>query len=289
MSSTKKIDIMVGQIRKKLFLPVLVRALESKKSTPMLYDKTALDIVERVNFDFTKLISSTTELSRIASIVRYTCFDRLIKDFLRRYPDATVVNIGCGLDTTYERVDNGLVQWYDIDLTDIINLRKLFMNETKNRKFIAGSFLENDWYKNLGFPEHVLFIAGGVFHYYEEKVIRTFFIKLSLMFQTCELLFDVTSPLGVRVTNKVLQKAKIDDKSFLKWGLKNTDSILSWSPRLRILGKYHIYKQRGITMNLKNRILGWFSDALSIQYILHLQIKFDYNHLKSHVVSLRNN
>ena len=280
MSATKKIDIKLGPIQKILFLPVVARALESRKSTPMLYDKTALEIVEMVNFDFTKLISSTTELSRIALIVRATCFDRLIKDFLRRYPGATVVNIGCGLDTTYERVDNGLVQWYDMDLPDVIILRKLFMYETKNRKFIAGSFLENNWYKNLGFPDHVLFIAGGVFYYYEEKVIRTFFIKLSLTLQSCELLFDVTSPSGVRATNKVLQKAGIDDKLFLKWGLKSTDTILSWSPRLRLLGKYYTYKQHGITMNFKNRILGWISDTLNIQYIVHFQIKFDYKHIK---------
>jgi O-methyltransferase involved in polyketide biosynthesis len=280
ISDTKKTDIILGPVQKTLFLPVVARALESMKSTPMLFDKTAMQIVERVNYNFTKLISSTTELSRIAWIVRSTCFDRLIRDFLRRYPGATVVNIGCGLDTTYERVDNGLVQWYDMDLPDVIELRKLLMNETKNRKFIAGSFLKNNWYKNLGFPEHVLFIAGGVFYYYEEKVIRTFFIKLSLIFQSCELLFDVTSPSGVRAANRVLQKAGIDDKSFLKWGLKSTDTILSWSPRLRLLGKYYTYKQEGVAMNLKNRILGWISDALNIQYIVHFKIRTDYNHLK---------
>jgi O-methyltransferase involved in polyketide biosynthesis len=280
ISDTKKIDIILGPVQRTLFLPVVVRALESKKLTPLLHDKTAKEIVERVNLDFTKLITSTTELSRIAWIVRCTCFDRLIKDFLRRYPAATVVNIGCGLDTTYERVDNELVQWYDMDQPDVIELRKLFMNETKNRKFIAGSFLENNWYKILGFPEHVLFIAGGVFYYYEEKVIRTFFIKLSLMFQSCELLFDVTSPSGVRAANKILQKAGNDDKSFLKWGLKSTDTILSWSSRLRLMGKYYTYKQEGVAMNLKNRILGWISDALNIQYIVHFKIMADYNHLK---------
>jgi len=280
MSSTKKIDIMLGPIQKTLFLPVVARALESKKSTPMLYDKTAVEIVERVNLDFTKLISSTTELSRIAWVVRSTCFDRLIKDFLRRYPGATVVNIGCGLDTTYERVDTGSVKWFDMDLPDVIELRKLFMNETKNRKFIAGSFLENSWYRNLGYPDHVLFIAGGAFYYFEEKVIRTFFIKLSLIFQSCELLFDVTSPSGVRATNKVLQKAGIDEKSFLKWGLESTDTILSWSPRLRLLGKYYTYKQEGVAMNLKNRILGWISDAFNIQYIVHFKIRCDYKHIK---------
>ncbi len=250
----------------------------------MLIDRTALEIVERVNCDFTRLISQVPELNRIAWIVRCTCFDRLIKDFIRRYPRATIVNIGCGLDTTYERINNGSILWYDLDLPHVIELRKLFINETMNRKFIACSFLDINWYRNIDCPERILFVAGGAYYYYEQKVIRTFLIKLCLLFPSCELLFDVTSETGVRTTNKVLRKTAIDDKYFLKWGLKSTNTILSWTPRLRLLGKYYTYKQEGITMNLKNRILGWISDALDIQYIVHFKIKFDYNHL-NHVQS----
>jgi hypothetical protein len=91
-------------------------------------------------------------------------------------------------------------------------------------------------------------------------------------------LFDVTSPAGVKAANRILRKAGIDNKYFLKWGLKNTDTILSWGPRFRFLGKYHIYKQKGISMNLKYRFLGLIYDALNIQYIVHFKIRFDYKH-----------
>jgi len=284
MTKSKKIEINLGSVQKTLFLPLIARALESKKTKPMLIDMTAIEIVERVDYDFSKLISSTAELSRIGWIVRCTCFDRLIKDFIKRYPKATIVNIGCGLDTTYERVNNGSILWYDLDLPDVIELRKLFMHETLNRKFISGSFMENNWYKYLYRPEHILFIAEGVYYYYEQKVIRAFFIKLTLMFPACELLFDVTSPAGVRATNRELRKTVMNNESLLKWGLKNTETILSWNPRLRLLGKYYTYKQEGVVLNLKNRILGWISDALDIQYIVHLKINFDYkrmNHVQS--------
>lgn len=279
MADPIKIDINLGPVRKTLFLPVIARALESRKTNPMLIDRAAIEIADRVNFDFKNLVSGTPELSRIAWIVRCTCFDRLIKDFLRRYPAGTVINIGCGLDTTYERVNNGSVKWFDMDLPDVMELRKEFMNETCNRKFISGSFLEKNWYRYLAGADHIMFIAGGVYYYYEENVIKTFFLKLSNMFPSSELLFDVTSPAGVRATNKILQKTGMDEKYFLRWGLKSTDIILSWSPRLRLLGKYYTCKQEGIIMNLKNRILGWISDSLDIQYIVHFKIKFDYRHL----------
>jgi len=225
-----------------------------------------------------------SELKMIGRTARSVCFERLIRYFIRKYPYATIVNIGCGLDTTYERVNNALIMWYDLDLPEVIELRKLSMNETINRRFISASFLDNNWYKYLNCPEHILFIAEGVFYYYEQKVIRAFFIKLSLMFPTCELLFDVTSPAGVWVTNRGLMKTGTAEMELLKWGLKNTDTILSWSPRLKFLGKYYTYKQEGITMSLKNRILGWIFDALDLHYILHFKINFDYKQISCSIL-----
>lgn len=280
MPDTDKKDIVIKPSRQTLFLPVIARALESEKVKPALTDKAAMEIIAKVNYDFSDLISSFTELSRIVWIVRSMCFDRLIRDFIRRYPNATIINIGCGMDTTYERLDNGSILWYDLDLPDVISLRKQLLKESEKRKFIACSFLDNDWYKCLDCSEHILIIAGGVYYFYEEKVIRAFFINLSLMFPTCELVFDVTSPAGVKKANRIMRKAGIDNKYFLKWGLRDTDTILSWSPRLRFLGKYRTYKQKGISMNFKSRFLGSIYDALDIQYIVHFKIRVDYKHIK---------
>jgi O-methyltransferase involved in polyketide biosynthesis len=271
-----QLDLRQDFDQKTLFLPVLARAWESKKPIPVLIDTLAMEMVEKVNCDFSVLASSTSEMTRLAWIGRSLRFDRLIKDFIRRFPGATIVNIGCGLDTTYERIDNSVIMWYDLDLPEVIKLRKLYMNETINRKFISSSFLDNNWYKYLTYSDHILFIAGEVFYYYEQKVIRTFFNRLSMRFPTSELLFDVKSPAGVWITNRELLKTGTKEENLLKWGLKNTDTILSWSPRLKFLGKYYIYKQEGITMSLKNRILGFISDTLEIQYIVHFKIRFDY-------------
>lgn len=209
-----------------------------------------------------------------------TCFDRLIKDFIRRYPDGTIVNIGCGLNTTYDHVNNGLLKWYDLDLPDSAELRRPLMIENINRKLIASSFLDNSWYRHLDCAEHILFVAAGVFCYYEEEVIRTFFLKLCMKFPASEILFDMTSPAGVRSTNRDLRNAGADEKYFLKWGLKNADTILSWSPQLRLLGKYSSFTQKDISMDLSNWLPGWISDFLNIQYIVHFKIRFDYKHIK---------
>ncbi|HBZ19782.1 MAG TPA: hypothetical protein DEO60_01525 [Bacteroidales bacterium] len=46
-----------------------------------------------------------------------------------------IKNIGCGLDTRFERIDNGKLKWFDIDFPEVIKLRGRFMNENSRRIF----------------------------------------------------------------------------------------------------------------------------------------------------------
>ena len=50
---------------------------------------------------------------------RTILLDQMVGAFLEEHPDATVVNIACGLDTRVYRLDNGQVRWYNLDLPDL--------------------------------------------------------------------------------------------------------------------------------------------------------------------------
>ena len=119
-----KTTVELGNVQKTLFFPLWSRAFESKKENPLLVDKTALEIVEKVDYDFSPIAKNMTELSQITWIIRSICVDGVIKNFVDKYPSATIVNIDCGLDTTFDRIDNGTLLWYDLDLSDVIRLRK---------------------------------------------------------------------------------------------------------------------------------------------------------------------
>ena len=111
------------------------------KAHPMLVDKTALAIIQAVDVDFARIAKNVSEMSQIAWITGCIIIDEAIRVFLAKYPQGTIVNIGCGLDTTFERVDYGRLTWYDLDLPDVITLRLKFIQETWRRRFIAASFL----------------------------------------------------------------------------------------------------------------------------------------------------
>ncbi len=267
---TEKIDIHnLGQVQKTLFLPLWGRAVESKKPKPMLVDETAVRIIERVDFDFSPMIQNIDAITHIAWIMRSNFCDRTVREFLQRYPEGTIVNIGCGLDTTFERTDNGKLKWYDLDLPDVIELRSEFVKESERRKFIIASFLEDEWLEKIEVSENVLFIVAGVFYYFQETDVKNFLFRLMDRFPGSEILFDVASPIGVKIANrKVLESSGLDEGSHLVWGLNNKKEILAWDPRIRLIGTYYYF--RTLRIGLRNLLVGLLSDFLGIQYMLHL-------------------
>ena len=267
-----KIKVELSDLQKTLFMPVWARAIETQKEKPLIIDETASIIIETVDYDFKTMSQNVPEISQISWIARCKRFDRVIQEYVNKNPDATVVNIGCGLDTTYERINNPSVLWFDLDLPEVIALRKKFLPETEKRKFIAGSFLDTEWFENI-WKKKVLFISTGVFVYFEEDEIRSFLIKVASSFPGSELLFDVTSLKGMKVANDVILKSGLDSNSFFKWGLRNKSTIVKWDSRLKLINTFYTFKIDGLDLSFRNKMTGLISDFLGIQYMLHMLIE----------------
>ena len=101
------------------------RALESQTQNPILSDPKAVEVVETLNQALSdshdtlhrKLVSGKLENILVMSIaIRAKRYDEYVRAVLARTPHAVVVNIGCGLDTRFWRIDNGQVRFYDLDL-----------------------------------------------------------------------------------------------------------------------------------------------------------------------------
>jgi O-methyltransferase involved in polyketide biosynthesis len=263
----------LGDVQKTLFLPLWGRAIESQKKKPLLVDKVAVEILNEVNFDFAPIAKKISEITRLGWIARGLSYDNIITQFYQRSPDAIIVNIGCGLDTTFDRIDNGYLQWYDLDLPDVIELRKHFISETERRKFIASSFLDYKWLDLLTPEKPILFMAAGVFYYFDEKQIRGFFTKLADLFPGCEIVFDASSPVGVKMANRfVIKNSGLDQKSFLKWGLKDARKIESWNGKLRLIGQFSAFDSLRSELNFRDRLGTFITDLLKIQYMVHLKV-----------------
>jgi len=267
-----KIKVDLDGVQRTLFMPVWARAVETQKDSPILIDKTAVRIIDTVDYDFSPMFQNIPELSQISWIARCMRFDRIVNEFIKEHPNGTIVNIGCGLDTSFERINNSSVLWYDLDLPDVIDLKKKFMNESNNRKYISCSFLDTKWFDDILISDKVLFISTGVFVYFDELLIKEFIIKVADRFNESELFFDVTSPKGVEIANQVIQKSGLDSGSFFKWGLTDKSIIQSWDSRIIVVATYYTYRIDGLNLSPENEQIAKISDSLDIQYMVHLKI-----------------
>lgn len=92
-------------------------------------------------------------------------------------PGPVVVNVGCGLDTRFQRIGGGKAVFYDMDLPEVIALRRELIPEQPGNAYIAASLLETGWMDDLlrRHPDaEFIFIVEGVLMYFYEKQVRSF-------------------------------------------------------------------------------------------------------------------
>lgn len=81
----------------------------------------------------------------MASASRSANMDRIIRAFLERRPDGVIVQLGCGLETTYHRCDNGKTHWYAVNLSHVIEYRRGLLPEPEREFYISGDAFVKEW------------------------------------------------------------------------------------------------------------------------------------------------
>ena len=269
----RKISIDLGAIQETLLLPLWGRAVESQKQHPKLADNKAVEILGAIDYDFSTIAGNISWITQYAWVARCLHVDAAIREFCTTHPRGSIVNIGCGLDTTFDRIDNGTITFYDLDLPDVISLRMKFFQETERHPMIAQSFLDEQWFDRIGKEHSVLFIAAGVFYYFREPEIRQFILSLCRCFPGSEMFFDIASPMGVRVANKkVIRDGGMDATAMLQWGIGSPGDIERWDPHIRVSDAYPLFKGMKKGFSAKAKYALWMSDVLRIMSMLHVKI-----------------
>jgi O-methyltransferase involved in polyketide biosynthesis len=222
-----------------LLIALYARALEAQHPTPLLRDDQAVALVERIDYDFSRF--KLRGHDQATTIMRLREFDRRAQSFLVRHPDAVAVHIGCGLDTRFGRVDNGQVEWYDLDLPEVIDLRRQLLAETERCHFLSGSVFEKTWLDtvNIHGGRPFLFLAEGVLPYFTEAQVKGLVRMLREQFPGAELVLDAMTPWMIRLHNLELALSPVGAR--LQWGLKHGRDLESWSAGIRLLDEWFYF------------------------------------------------
>ena len=172
------------------------RAEETRHPNPLFLDAKAVEIVERINYDFEKFRNSWKTQTSVA--IRTWILDREISKHINKYPDTLVLNLGAGLDDRFNRIDNGSINWYDLDLKPVIDMKKDFFDESERYRWIGKSVLDFSWSEEINTGHRpVTIIAEGLLMYLEASEIISLFEKLTGHYPGAHLFIELLAPAAV--------------------------------------------------------------------------------------------
>ena len=224
MPDETKVEL--GKVQQTLFFPLLARVRESQSKRPLLRDPKAADIVRTVGIDF----STYQTPMRILVVIRTLTLDWWVRQFLAEHPAGTVVELGAGLNTRFERIDNGSVHWIDLDLPDTIELRRRFFTDTDRRRMLTASLLDEDWIPEVeALPGPYFFVADGVLPYLTEDEVTGTLARLAAKFPGSKIAFDSYPRVALEWEHKMAAKR---DLAFWQWSCDDPRTLERYGLRL---------------------------------------------------------
>jgi O-methyltransferase involved in polyketide biosynthesis len=233
VSLMNKEKVNLGPIQETLLITLWARAIEAGKKDPIIMDTKSVEILTQIDYDFSKL--NQAKRTQVGVCLRSLAFDRWVRAYLSQNPNGTFVEIGAGLNTRFERLDNDRVRWFDLDLPDAIAMRKQFFQETDRRKFIAASVLDPSWIDTVKASGDgpVMFAAEGVLIYLTEPQVKHVFALLAEHFPGSLFAFDSLSPYRIKHQNQ--HDAIKHFEARFQWGIEDIRNIHLWNPLYQIL------------------------------------------------------
>ncbi|GAA5046677.1 class I SAM-dependent methyltransferase [Nocardia callitridis] len=222
-------------VQSTMLVTLFLRALDSRETHPVLGDHFAAEAVDRIDYDWARLDKPTITRNRFGLALRAKQFDEWTAQFLHRNPEATVLQLACGLDTRAFRLDRPVgVRWFDIDLSDVVALRRELYSETEDYRMIAASVTDEAWLTEIPEDKPTLILAEGLLMYLREPEVRRLSAQLTGHFPSGELIFDGVAPWVATMTQLL-------KKYFHRWydypaywtATREAEEIERWDPRLR--------------------------------------------------------
>ena len=264
--------IEISDVAATSFVTLYCHAIESQSKDPILDDPKAVEITHELN----KILSgSKNRLDKdlvkgklkkelvIHIAIRAKQYDKYVGDFLENSPDGIVVNIGCGLDSRFLRVDNGKVTCYDLDLPEVIKIKKQFFEENERYHFISSSVLDHEWMSIVAKHKGpFLFMAEGVFMYLDQEDVQSLILELQSEFPGSELVCEVFNSLWLRKPLKRLMSYKMQhqlhmgkDATF-HFGIRDSNEMEKWHADIQFLDDWSYFdseeKKLGILKMFRN-------------------------------------
>ena len=269
-----------NSVQETLVIPLYGRKVCSEHFPHLFKDEEAERLCSMLDYDFAekgkKMETMAGLFGALEVAQRQYDIGCEVKDYLKTHPRAAVVNLGCGLDDTFRKCDNGLCRGYNIDMPDVIAVRDEIL-PAGEREINLGCDLNDDgWMDRIDGAEGAVFYATGVFYYFKTEDVRALFQKMAARFPGAVLVFDACNRRGAKMMTKTwLKEAGIADVNAY-FSLEDASELKNWSAdfasvtsRSYMRGYRDIYKDVGAFHKLMIR----FCDSLVKMIIVKIAFR----------------
>ncbi len=211
-----KYHIEKDTVQETLVIPLLGRLVCSERFPELFYDPDAKRLCDMLDYDFgSRRKRMETPLGLFGALeVAQRQYDvrREVESYLKDRPKAAVVNLGCGLDDTFRRCDNGVCRGYNIDMPDVIKVRDKILPAGEREKNIACDINDASWMEGIDLSSGAVFFAAGVFYYLRTQEVKALLSKMAARFPGAVLVFDTCNARGAKMMRTTwLKEAGITD------------------------------------------------------------------------------
>jgi O-methyltransferase involved in polyketide biosynthesis len=225
-----------------------MRYLESKRPDGLINDPVYEKIIRQIDFDYSRFEPYSRE-SPLYFACRSLLFDDAVKKFIARNPRSRIVSFGSGLDFRFDRVDNGRIHWYDIDLPEVIEIRKQLFSESKRLHFISSSALDTAWSSLIDNTGPILFLAEGLFIYFDPGEIKTLLSFLTSSYPGSMLLLDTATTLYVNIIRQGTPYKYLNRMCALwKWSINGAYEFEDYAAGITVVETWNTMSMYGSRM-----------------------------------------
>ncbi|WP_228001918.1 class I SAM-dependent methyltransferase [Nocardia australiensis] len=263
-------------VERSLYLTLGGRALDSRASRPFLGDTASAEVAELIGYDLADFPMAPSKTFDIA--VRAKRMDEIVARFIRRHSDAVVLDLGVGLDTRIRRVDPpSTVDWYDIDLPAVIDVRRQVMEPRPNVHNIRIDLADPDWLAQIPADRPAVMVADGLIAFLAQDVVESLLHRLTDHFPSGELAFNAYTRFHVWAVRHYKGTDSISDV-MANPGFDDPHDVERWEPRLCLVEEILLTRAPEVAMlppalRLVTRLFG-LSRALSRRGTTVLRYQF---------------
>ncbi len=276
----QKYHIEKNTVQETLIIPLYGRKVCSDRFPHLFKDPEAERICNMLDYDFAekgkRMESGVGLFGALEVAQRQYDIACEVKEYLKAHPKAAVVNLGCGLDDTFRKCDNGSCRGYNIDMPDVIKVRNELLPPNDREKNLGYDLNDEKWMDEIAAGEGAVFYATGVFYYFKTEALKTLFCELAKRFPGAVLVFDACNRRGAKMMTKTwLKEAGINDvRAF--FSLESHAELESWSRDFKsVSAKSYMRGYRDIYKDVSflHKIMIGFCDNLVKMVIVRIEFK----------------